>query len=56
VIAVLLLHHDRKGAIAPGDMDRLRGASAIIGAVRMLLALTRAKADRCDSKGFPYLA
>ena len=39
-IAVLLLHHDRKGNNAPGDMDRLRGASAISGAVRVLLTLT----------------
>ena len=39
-IAVLLLHHDRKGNNAPGDMDRLRGASAITGAVRVLLTLT----------------
>lgn len=39
-IAVLLLHHDRKGNNAPGDMDRLRGASAISGAVRVLVTLT----------------
>jgi RecA-family ATPase len=39
-IAVLILHHDRKGASTPGDMDRVRGASAISGAVRVMLTLT----------------
>lgn len=33
-IAVLLVHHVRKGAVSPGDMDAARGASALIGAVR----------------------
>jgi RecA-family ATPase len=40
-IAVLVLHHTRKGSGAsPGDPDAARGASAIIGAVRIALTLT----------------
>jgi hypothetical protein len=52
-IAVLILHHDRKGTNAPGDMDRLRGASAITGAVRVLLTLTSMSTDEADRFGVP---
>lgn len=52
-IAVLLLHHDRKGNNAPGDMDRLRGASAITGAVRVLLTLTTMSAEEAERFGIP---
>ena len=47
-IAVVLIHHTRKGAIA-GDPDSIRGASAIVGAVRVALTvatMTDAEADR----------
>lgn len=50
-IAVLLLHHDRKGNNAPGDMDRLRGASAITGAVRVLLTLTSMSVEEAERYG-----
>ncbi len=52
-IAVLLLHHDRKGNNAPGDMDRLRGASAITGAVRVLVTLTSMSAEEAEQFGIP---
>jgi hypothetical protein len=52
-IAVLLLHHDRKGNNAPGDMDRLRGASAITGAVRVLLTLTSMSEADAERFGIP---
>jgi len=52
-IAVLLLHHDRKGNNAPGDMDRLRGASAITGAVRVLLTLTSMSVEEAERYGVP---
>lgn len=39
-LAVILIHHTRKGAVAPGDADSARGASAIIGAARIVLTLT----------------
>lgn len=37
--AVLVLHHSRKGVGDPGDPDSLRGASAIVGAARVVLTL-----------------
>jgi RecA-family ATPase len=50
-IAVLVLHHDRKGNNAPGDMDRLRGASSITGAVRVLMTLTSMSPEEADRFG-----
>ena len=52
-IAVLILHHDRKGNNAPGDMDRVRGASAIIGAVRVMMTLTTMSNEEADKFGIP---
>ena len=46
-----ILHHTRKGgAGSAGDLDRARGASAIIGAVRVTLALCGMSED--DAKSF----
>jgi hypothetical protein len=50
-IAVVILHHDRKGSSAPGDMDRVRGASAISGAVRVMLTLTTMTEEEADKLG-----
>jgi hypothetical protein len=50
-IAVVILHHDRKGNSAPGDMDRVRGASAISGAVRVMLTLTTMTEEEADKLG-----
>jgi RecA-family ATPase len=49
-IAVLLLHHDRKGSATPGDMDRVRGASAISGAARVMLTLTTMSVEEGDTR------
>lgn len=39
-MAVVLLHHTRKGvAAAPGDPDVARGASAVVGAARIVLTV-----------------
>ena len=38
-VAVVILHHTRKGAPSPGDPDSARGASSIMGAVRVGLTL-----------------
>lgn len=38
-MAVVILHHARKGAGTPGDPDSLRGASSIVGAARVALTL-----------------
>lgn len=52
-IAVEILHHDRKGTNAPGDMDRMRGASAISGAVRVMLTLTPMNQEEAEKFGIP---
>jgi hypothetical protein len=52
-IAVLILHHDRKGTSTPGDMDRVRGASAISGAVRVMLTLTTMSTEEAEKFGIP---
>ena len=49
-IAVVLVHHVRKGAVIPGDMDAARGASALIGAVRA--AWTLAAMSESDAETF----
>lgn len=38
-MAVVILHHSRKGNGDPGDPDTLRGASSIVGAARVVLTL-----------------
>lgn len=38
-IAVILVHHTRKGVVSPGDPDAARGASSLIGAGRVVLTL-----------------
>jgi hypothetical protein len=50
-IAVVILHHDRKGNSSPGDMDRVRGASAISGAVRVMLTLTTMTEEEAEKLG-----
>lgn len=50
-MAVLILHHDRKGTSTPGDMDRVRGASSISGAVRVMLTLTTMTTEEAGTFG-----
>ena len=50
-IAVLLVHHTRKGPLKPGDPDIARGASATIGAVRTMLTLLPMTEDEAESFG-----
>jgi hypothetical protein len=52
-MAVLILHHDRKGTSTPGDMDRVRGASSISGAVRVMMTLTTMSLEEANSFGIP---
>ena len=52
-IAILLVHHTRKGAISPGDMDVARGASALIGAVRAAWTLTTMSESEAESFNIP---
>lgn len=50
-IGVVILHHDRKGSHDPGNPDRIRGASAISGAVRVMLTVTRMSVEEADEAG-----
>jgi AAA domain len=53
-IAVQLPHHTRKGgSSSPGDPDIARGASAIIGAVRIAHTLTVMSEDDASAFGLP---
>jgi len=53
-IAVVLLHHSRKGSSAtPGDPDTLRGASAIVGAARVVLTLSVMTSEEAGAFGLP---
>jgi len=51
-IAVILLHHARKGSSAtPGDPDTVRGASAIASAARIVLTLTVMSVEEASTFG-----
>ena len=52
-VAVILLHHTRKGAIAAGDPDTARGASAAIGAARIVLTLVTMPEEDAEALGIP---
>jgi AAA domain len=53
-MAVILLHHTRKGASAsPGDPDTSRGASSIVGAARVVLTVTTMGEDDAKAFGVP---
>jgi hypothetical protein len=39
-IALVILHHTRKGTVEPGDADATRGASSIASAARVVLTVT----------------
>lgn len=50
---VVVLHHDRKGVGLAGDVDRMRGASALQGAARIVLTLTRMTEDEANALQVP---
>jgi hypothetical protein len=50
-LAVIIVHHTRKGTLAPGDPDSARGASSIIGAGRVVLTLTAMSDEDADLLG-----
>ena len=50
-MAVVVLHHARKGAGEAGDMDSLRGASSIVGAARVVLTVNVMTAQEAESFG-----
>jgi hypothetical protein len=52
-IAVVLLHHARKGEVIPGDIEALRGAGAIGGAVRFGFTVCSMREDDAQQFGLP---
>jgi hypothetical protein len=52
-MAIVLLHHSRKGYGEPGDPDTLRGASSIVGAARVVLTLTVMSKDEAKAFNLP---
>lgn len=52
-IAVILLHHTRKGALTAGDPDGARGASATIGAARIVKTLLPMQEEDAELFGLP---
>lgn len=52
-MAVILIHHTRKGALTPGDPDMVRGASATVGASRIVLTLTGMSEEDAKLFGLP---
>lgn len=50
-IAIILLHHTRKGAVTAGDPDTARGASAIIGGARVVLTLVTMSEEDAEALG-----
>lgn len=50
-VAVVILHHTRKGTVTPGDIDASRGASALIGAGRVALTLTTMSEEDAEALG-----
>jgi hypothetical protein len=52
-IAVIVVHHTRKGAAIPGDPDAVRGASSIVGAARIVLTMTMMSEEDAVAFGLP---
>lgn len=52
-IAVVIIHHTRKGVMVPGDPDAGRGASAIVGASRVVLTLAGMSEEEAKAFGLP---
>ena len=52
-IAVVIIHHTRKGVMVPGDPDAGRGASAIVGASRVVLTLSGMSEEEAKAFGLP---
>ncbi len=52
-LALVLVHHVRKGPVVPGDMDSGRGASSIVGAARIVLTVAAMTEDEARAFGLP---
>jgi hypothetical protein len=52
-VALVVLHHSRKGVQSPGDPDTMRGASAIVGAARVALTVNSMTEDEATEMNIP---
>jgi hypothetical protein len=52
-IAVVLAHHARKGTVAPGDPDAVRGAGAIVAAARIVFTVCGMTDEEADQLAIP---
>jgi hypothetical protein len=52
-IALVVLHHTRKGVVEPGDPDATRGASSIASAARVVLTVTGMTKEDAKAFGLP---
>lgn len=52
-IAIVIVHHARKGPQSPGDPDTLRGASAVVGAARVVLTCTVMSEEEAGTLNVP---
>jgi hypothetical protein len=50
-LAMVILHHTRKGSTQAGDPDAVRGASSIIGAARIVLTVNPMSSDEAAGSG-----
>lgn len=50
-MGVVILHHTRKGATTPGDPDAVRGASAVVGAARVVFTVCPMSEDEAGKCG-----
>jgi hypothetical protein len=52
-LALVLVHHTRKGIVIPGDMDASRGASSVVSAARIGLTVVGMTPDEAKALGLP---
>ena len=52
-LAVVIVHHTRKGMLNPGDADAARGASSIVGASRIVLTVVGMTEDVAKAFSLP---
>jgi RecA-family ATPase len=53
-LAILLIHHTRKGVLVAGDVEAARGASAIVGASRVVLTAVGMSEKEEIEFGLPF--
>jgi hypothetical protein len=52
-LAVLVIHHTRKGVAVPGNLEAARGGSALGGSIRIGLTLTVMREEEATELGLP---